>query len=106
MIPDSMVLATLILLPVVGGFLCWQSERLGRGAPRWIAFFSMLGVFLLSLYIWWRGGQSLEPVPGDSQWSYEVLWPWIPGLGISVHLGLDGLSLLMVVLTGGLGLAA
>lgn len=106
MIPDSMILPALIALPVLGGFLCWQSERISRGAPRWIAFFSMLGMFALSLYIWWRGGQTLQAVPVAGQWSYEVEWPWIPGLGINFHLGLDGLSLLMVLLTGGLGLAA
>jgi NADH-quinone oxidoreductase subunit M len=66
----------------------------------------MLGVFLLSLYIWWRGGQHFQAIPVAGQWSYEVSWPWIPGLGINFHLGLDGLSLLMVLLTGGLGLAA
>jgi len=106
MIPDSLFLPALIALPVVGGFLCWQGERINRGVPRWIAFFSMLGAFLLSLYIWWQGGFSLQTAGVEGRWHYEVMWPWIPTLGISFHLGLDGLSLLLVILTGGLGLAA
>jgi len=106
MIPDSLLLPTLIALPVVGGFLCWQGERINRGTPRWIAFFSMLGVFVLSLYMWWQGDYSLQTGAVGVDWHYEVMWEWIPSLGISFHLGLDGLSLLLVTLTGGLGLAA
>jgi NADH-quinone oxidoreductase subunit M len=106
MIPDSFYLPALVLFPVVGGFFCWQSERIGRGAPRWIAFFSMLGVVVLSLYLWAHGDYNFETKAVAGRWHYEVSWPWIPMLGINLHLGLDGLSLLMVVLTGGLGLAA
>jgi NADH-quinone oxidoreductase subunit M len=106
MIPDSLFLPALIALPVVGGFLCWQGERINRGTPRWIAFFSMLGVCVLSLYIWSQGGYSLQTAGVESRWHYEVKWQWIPSLGINFHLGLDGLSLLLVMLTGGLGLAA
>lgn len=106
MIPESLYLPALVLLPVVGGFFCWQSERFGRGVPRWIAFFSMLGVVVLSLYLWIQGDYSLETKAVTGRWHYEVSWPWMPSLGINLHLGLDGLSLLMVVLTAGLGLAA
>ncbi len=106
MIPDSLFLPALIALPVVGGFLCWQGERINRGVPRWIAFFSMLGVFVFSLYLWSQGGYDLPAGNGETRWRYEVNWQWIPSLGINFHLGLDGLSLLLVVLTGGLGLAA
>lgn len=106
MIPDSLFLPLLIALPVLGGFLCWQSERISRGAPRWIAFISMLGVFMLSLQMCWQGDYSLTAEASEGRWHYELVWPWIPSLGISFHLGIDGLSLLMIVLTGGLGLAA
>ncbi|MFZ3711470.1 NADH-quinone oxidoreductase subunit M, partial [Salmonella enterica subsp. enterica] len=36
----------------------------------------------------------------------EFVLPWIPRFGISNHLALDGLSLLMVVLAGLLGVLA
>ena len=106
MIPDSLFLPALIALPVVGGLLCWLGERINRGVPRWIAFFSMLGVLVLSLYLWSIGGYDLQTGAVENRWHYEVNWAWIPSLGINFHLGLDGLSLLLVVLTGGLGLAA
>ena len=35
-----MILVWLILIPFIGGLLCWQGERLGLGVPRWIALSS------------------------------------------------------------------
>jgi NADH-quinone oxidoreductase subunit M len=39
-------------------------------------------------------------------WLVEVQWPWMPQFGMSIHLALDGLSLLLVILTCFLGLLA
>jgi len=100
-----MILPLLILIPLVGGLLCWQSERFGTGAPRWIAFFSMLAVTVLAIQLWLTGDYSLQATSAH-RWQQEFTLPWIPRFGISFHLGLDGLSLLMILLTGALGLAA
>src|SRR5919197_813162 len=40
------------------------------------------------------------------RWLAEVQWPWLPQFGMSIHLALDGLSLLLVLLTCFLGLLA
>jgi len=100
-----MILPLLILIPLIGGLLCWQSERFSTGAPRWIAFFSMLAVTALAVQLWLTGDYRLQ-VDSTSRWQQEFTLPWIPRFGISFHLGLDGLSLLMILLTGALGLAA
>lgn len=103
-----MILVWLILIPFIGGLLCWQGERLGLGIPRWIALFTMLLVFGLAGQLWFEGGYHLQDVitGHDSQWQIEFQAPWIPRFGISVHLALDGLSLLLVLLTGLLGIMA
>ncbi|CAG9000963.1 MAG: NADH-quinone oxidoreductase subunit M [Candidatus Celerinatantimonas neptuna] len=101
-----MLLPWLILLPFIGGLLCWQSERFGRALPRWIAVLSMALTLLLSLVLWGQGNYSLVMPHGIPQWQSEFSIPWIPRFGISIHLALDGLSLLMVVLTAFLGLLA
>ncbi len=36
-----MLLPWLILIPFVGGLLCWQFERFGTRVPRWIALITM-----------------------------------------------------------------
>lgn len=100
-----MILPWLILIPFIGGLLCWQSERLGRNVPRWIALFSMLLVLALSCWLWLRGNYTLN-ASHSGQWQEEFLLPWIPRFGVTFHLGLDGLSLLMVMLTGLLGVMA
>ena len=100
-----MILPLLIFIPLIGGLLCWQSERLGTGAPRWIAFFSMLAVTILAMQLWLTGDYSVQAA-ATHRWQQEFTFPWIPRFGISFHLGIDGLSLLMVLLTGVLGLAA
>jgi NADH-quinone oxidoreductase subunit M len=97
----------LIFIPLLGGLLCWQSERISRGAPRWIAFFSMVLMGALGIHFLIQGDFTLaSAIDGSSNWQAEFQAPWIPSLGISFHLGLDGLSLSLVLLTAGLGLAA
>lgn len=101
-----MILVWLILIPFIGGLLCWQSERFGLNVPRWIALISMMLVLVLASILWVQGDYTLAGVATQPQWQEEFRADWIPRLGISFHLGLDGLSLLMVLLTGFLGVLA
>lgn len=102
-----MMLPWLILIPLLGGLLCWQSERLGQWAPRWAAFISMTALAVLGVVVLWQGDFSVMAASERaSQWQSEYKAEWIPRFGVSFHLGLDGLSMLMVLLTAGLGLAA
>ena len=101
-----MTLLWLILIPFAGGFLCWLTERDQSRVPRWIALASMTLVLGLALQLWFSGDYSLPQTAGSPQWQLEFQMPWIPQLGISFHLALDGLSLLMVILTGLLGVLA
>lgn len=102
-----MLLPWLILIPFIGGLLCWQGERFGIGVPRWIAAFSMASIFFISVYLWLTGDFSLSNL-GSSHpnWTSEFQMPWIPRFGISIHLALDGFSLLLIALTGLLGTMA
>lgn len=75
--------------------------------PPLIALFSMMLMGALGVHFLLQGDYTLAPsLSGDTQWQFEFRAPWIPSLGISFHLGLDGLSLAMILLTAGLGLAA
>lgn len=99
-----MILPWLILIPFVGGLLCWFTERFDKNLPRWIALISVSLLLLLSLWLWATGNYQLAPTPSTGiAWTVEFKQPWIERFGISIHLALDGLSMLMVVLTGLLG---
>ena len=98
------MLPWLILVPFLGGLLCWLVERVNQTLPRWIALFAMGLLLALGLWLWLLGDYRLAPSPADAGvWAMEYRQVWIARLGINLHLALDGLSLLMVVLTGLLG---
>ena len=90
--PDFPWLSLLLVLPMVGALLCW----LHRHRPeecRWYALVIALVVLGLSIWLFVVG-----PQKGGRWFLYEDV-AWIGRYGIRYTLGLDGLSLLMVVLT-------
>ena len=100
-----MILPWLILIPFIGGLLCWMGERFGATLPRWIALLTMSLELALGLWLWAHGDYSFAPAPGvDPTFALEFKHVWIQRFGINVHLALDGLSLLMILLTGLLGI--
>jgi NADH-quinone oxidoreductase subunit M len=99
-----MTLTWLVLIPFIGGLLCWQGERFGKTMPRWVALGSMTLVFVWSIVLWMQGDYSLTISPEAPRWQLEEQWPWIERFGISFHLALDGLSLAMISLTGFIGI--
>lgn len=100
------MLTWLILIPFIGGFLSWQAERFGPTAPRWIALISMFVLFGLTLHLWLIHDYSIVSSAGKAVWAEEFKVDWIPRFGISFHLALDGLSILMMLLTAFLGVLA
>jgi NADH-quinone oxidoreductase subunit M len=104
-----MMLVWLILLPLLGGLLALLSGRRRPAWPRWIALVTMLIDLALILVLALRLS-GMHPVagvvPGAGPWLLQIDRPWIAPFGIHFHLGLDGLSLVMVVLTAFLGAVA
>ncbi len=93
-----MMLAALIIVPAIGALLAWAGAATHRNAPRFISLATLAITLALLIAAWLQGA------PGS--WIAEVNWPWIAELGIAFHLGLDGLSLLLLLLTIGLGILA
>ena len=95
-----MTLLWLIALLLAGGALAWLSGEVHPRLPKLAALATLLLAGGLTIEIW-LGGM----LPGQA-WYAEVAVPWIPRFGIGLHLGLDGLSLLMVALTFVIGIVA
>ena len=92
---DWPILTTVTFLPLVGVFLIlWIRDEDGsrRRNIRNVALFTTLFTFLVSLIIWVRFDYS---TPGF-QMVEKVDWL---GSGISYHMGVDGISMLFVILT-------
>lgn len=108
---NNILLPALVFLPIIAGFLCWLVEKVDKRLPRWIAFFGMLITFLITVAMWQQASfpgsaQSIIQATAKPTWMAQFQLPWIDTLGVSFHLAMDGLSLLMVSLTAFLGMMA
>jgi len=84
------ILHALILLPLLGVVPILLGDE--RSARRTALVVTTLE-FILSAGLWW----ALDPAEGGMQLVSNV--PWIPAWGISYLVGIDGISLVMVLLT-------
>ena len=98
-----MMLVWLIVIPLIAGILAWLAARWNAEAPRWISLAASALGFLLSLAVW-IGGDNTVSSGATTVWLAEIDAPWMPRFGIHFHLAVDGLSLLLLVLTFFLGI--
>ncbi|MGD9562782.1 MAG: NuoM family protein [Pyrinomonadaceae bacterium] len=90
------LLTILILVPVLGA-LCVLGYRMflkDESALKWVTLAATLVNFLLSLFLLFDSGT--QPSSG---FSFEENVPWISAINTNYHVGVDGLSLWLVVLT-------
>ncbi len=87
------LLSAVTFLPAVGAvglaFVPRRSERALRGGGLAVAVLT----FLLSLQLY-AGFDA-----GSADYQFEERRAWLPALGVGYHLGIDGISLLLVLLT-------
>lgn len=85
-----MLLTTLVFLPLAGAALIviFAERRAKTIATAASGAALALGLVVAFVFDWHRTGLQLE-----------IQVPWIPGLGASYHLGIDGLSLPLVLLS-------
>ncbi|MDA8168961.1 MAG: NADH-quinone oxidoreductase subunit M [Nitrospiraceae bacterium] len=101
-----MILAWIIIVLLAGGLAAWF---LARWDPLWArrtCLFALLLDLALAVSVFWLGHieTGAAGLPETGAWLIELNVPWIPQLGIGLHLAVDGLSLVLVLLTIFLGL--
>jgi NADH-quinone oxidoreductase subunit M len=102
------ILPALLVIPVIGAALIWLTPTPRRrglplgvdeastgiaNGPRWVAFLVLLVEFVVSLGLWW----AFDPSVGSWQAAFDR--SWIPSWGIRFTLGIDGIALMMILLT-------
>jgi NADH-quinone oxidoreductase subunit M len=98
-LPQFPWLTLLILLPLIGALLCLLHGK--RPADcRALSLATSLAVFAVALYLFVCHGQ------GDGRWLLYEDVAWIERYGIRYVLAMDGIALLMVLLTSFMQLAA
>ena len=124
---QSWVLPALLGIPVLGALVIWlQGAAGGRAAaspvaapeesaaaragvdprtaidevangvaalPRTIALLTFLVEFIVSLGLWWAFDSA------NPQWQFVVDRAWIPAWGVRFAIGIDGIALMMILLT-------
>lgn len=98
-----MILVTLIAILMAGGILAWLVAGFSKQASRWIALIALLADLIIVTALWINQSSAVSINP-DAQWLSVVKYDWIPGFGISFHLAMDGISLVMTALTFFLGI--
>ncbi len=90
------ILSLLTFLPLVGALFIFSirgdNETVALNA-RSVALWTTGINFFLSLYIWFN----FDPSTADFQFVEKV--EWMPILGLQYHMGIDGISMLFVLLT-------
>jgi NADH-quinone oxidoreductase subunit M len=88
-----MLLTVVIFLPTLGAFLISAIPRGAQELTKRAAFAVTLVTFVLSLPLYGRFDAA------NAGYQFIEQRAWMPSLGISYHLGIDGISLLLVLLT-------
>lgn len=102
-----MILLWFIIILMGSGVLAWIVAQWSPQLCRWISLLALVANFIMATVLWLDTAQN---IPGAaSTWITTFKVDWIPTFGISFNLAIDGLSLLMLLLTfllGALGVVA
>lgn len=88
------MLSVVVFLPVLAAIVLAAVPRITDAAARWIWLVVTLVDFALVVGLWLAYRD-----PGAGNLAFEEQVPWIPNVGSTYHLGVDGLSLPLVALT-------
>jgi NADH-quinone oxidoreductase subunit M len=89
----SPLITILTAVPLIGAFgvlgLGTRNKTLARGLALTVAFIALA----ITLLLWHR----FNPASGELQ--FEELHAWIPAIGVQYHVGVDGLGMVMLLLS-------
>ncbi len=93
MFADLPILSLTIWLPIIGGILVLASGNHAANASRWTALVIALLTFIVSLPLWSSFDSS------TAQMQFVERGSWISQLNIEYYLGVDGISMPLIILT-------
>jgi len=87
------IISVITFLPLFGAIVLIGLSAEQKKLARWLALGFSLVSLVLTIFLWTR----FNPASGDLQ--FVETYNWIPTLAAQYHVGVDGLGLLMVLLT-------
>lgn len=100
-----MILIYLIIILMIGGLISWVVGKRNPLLCRWISLLAVL-TDLVIISVYWISVYNQVEITPKQTWLLDIQKQWIPQFGITFHFAIDGLSLLMAVLTLFLGALA
>jgi NADH-quinone oxidoreductase subunit M len=85
----------LIFLPAIGAIAIALLPREEHGQLRAAALTFMLATFGLALWVW----GAFDPSSAAPEFQLETQWSWAPSIGFTYHVGIDGVALVLMLLT-------
>ena len=106
---DQYLLSLITFLPLVGAAVILCLPGSGERSARLVSYATTFVVMALTVYLWWIFNPAAAATKGamagyDRRTFMEV--EWIPAFHIYYRLGVDGLSVVLIVLTGVLSFLA
>jgi NADH-quinone oxidoreductase subunit M len=98
------ILNLVTYIPLIGAIVILFFLRKENGAAiRYTATFFAVVDFIVSLYLWFN----FDPHgTGNHLFQFRETYTWIPSLGVQYDFGIDGISLLLILLTTFMGIIA
>ncbi len=90
---SSHLLTLILFFPVLAGLMIVLLPKDDVKLIRWTALIASLIPFALSVWLW------VQFKPGQAGFQFEEQYTWYAALNSTFHIGVDGLSLTMVLLT-------
>lgn len=97
------LLSCIVFLPIIGLIVIALLRKPEQKTIKWIALIAALASFIISLAVFFMFDRSGVAI-GQMQFEEKVLW--IPAINAHYHLGVDGLSLPLVILMTFLGVVS
>src|SRR5215813_11897644 len=96
----SHYLSLILFLPLVGALIVLLIPKQNEDAIRWVANITAFAGFLVSVPLWFKYN------PQSTDFQFVERMPWIPSVGAEYFLGVDGFSVLLILLTTLMGFIA
>ena len=97
---DSSLLSLILFTPLAGALVLLFVPKRQEDVIRWVANVTAAVGFLVSLPLWFRYD------PANPEFQFVERLPWIPSIGAEYFLGVDGFSVLLILLTTLMGVIA
>ena len=94
------ILSLVVWWPAVGALAILFMDKTKDAQIKWAANIITFVGFLISLPLWFAFDNN------GPQFQFQEQYDWIPSIGVTYHFGMDGISLLLVMMTTLLGFIA